>query len=474
MSLDDVCNDVRRLKLEFDALSSCLIAEGFLNLDRFSAALHKSHFVETRRLHPCKLRSSLQEIMNSCLVASMLTKLLRFSESMHVCAASAMCNRGMRDVTTKRRVDSPLLFACGGCDGVDVLNVANRFDPLCDTWEALPPMHFPRHRHTAVAIGFRVFVCGGQILPGSSDEVKLNSAECFDAETCSWMDLPPMSQARAGHTAVEFAGSLYVMGGFLGQHHSIPGNRSQRATERSAESYDVQHNQWETLSRIPGAIRRSMQKSTAAVIDGQLYLCCGSGVNYNRNVEHFDMKSRTWETLKLNGNCNVGFREHHAAVVYSKHLYIFGGENSECVLNSAVCFNPELNQCHALPPMSTQRRHFSAAVVADRICICGGDDGEHVLTSAECFVPSLQRWEMLPAMSLPRRQFAAASSGGSLYVFGGDSGIHDTHCLSSAERFDSESCEWSMLPAMQQCSRSAAVLTVERCMLTKKSVKPPT
>jgi len=318
------------------------------------------------------------------------------------------------------------------------------------------------------AIGFRVFVCGGQTLLGSSDEVKLNSAECFDTELCSWIDLPPMSQARAGHAAVEFEGSLYVMGGFRGQHHSLLGNCNQGPGERSAESYDVQHNHWETLSRIPGAIRRSMQKSTAAVIDGQLYLCCGFGVNYNRNVEHFDTKSRMWETVKLNSNCNVGFREHHAAVVHSRHLYIFGGENSEAVLDSAVCFNPALKRCDALPPMSTRRRHFSAAVVGERICICGGDDGQHVLTSAECFVPSLQHWELLPAMSLPRRQYAAASTGGRLYVFGGDSGFHDPHCLSSAERFDSGSCEWSMLPAMRVCSRSAAVVTVERRVLTKR------
>ena len=61
----------------------------------------------------------------------------------------------------------------------------------------LPPMRCKRWRCTAVVVGNNIVVLGG-----SGERALLKSVESFNFERNTWEELPEMSQARNGHTAV--------------------------------------------------------------------------------------------------------------------------------------------------------------------------------------------------------------------------------------------------------------------------------
>lgn len=157
------------------------------------------------------------------------------------------------------------LYVLGGRAGLGkgaaVLQDVEIFDPQSNSWLAAPPMAAPRTSHAAAPLGGRLFAVGGQdsrsthatcevfdpaaerwvtlgarlqlprkylglaaaagrlIAVGgmTGARMRLPSAEALDPREGRWVPLPSMSAARSSCGAAELHGSVYVVGGNVGQ-----------------------------------------------------------------------------------------------------------------------------------------------------------------------------------------------------------------------------------------------------------------
>merc|ERR550514_1781220 len=106
-----------------------------------------------------------------------------------------------------------LLYVCGGHDGRQRLNSAERFSPATGAWEQLLPMVGRREGAAAAALRGRLYVCGGQ-----DSYAYLSSAERFTPSTGTWEALPSMASRRWSAMSCVVGGRLYMCGGYSGRH----------------------------------------------------------------------------------------------------------------------------------------------------------------------------------------------------------------------------------------------------------------
>lgn len=147
------------------------------------------------------------------------------------------------------------------------------------------------------------------------------------------------------------------------------------------------------------------------------------------------------------------------AACWGEKLYVFGGQTSGDMLNTAAVYDPADCQWGQIPDMLHCRAQASATAVGKRIYVCGGWGGSGrnsaPLETVERFDPAENMWEALPSMSAKRFNLAAACVGPFLFVFGGNTDKPEP--LKSAERFDArETKDWQSLPNMLERRQGAA------------------
>ena len=112
--------------------------------------------------------------------------------------------------------DGRLLVVGGNQGGDTYLNSATIYDPLRGTWSNAASMNYSRSGHTANLLpDGRVLVCGGKGIMGIGQANILNSAEIYDPISDTWELLSTtMSSPRQYHTATLLNdGRLLLVGG---------------------------------------------------------------------------------------------------------------------------------------------------------------------------------------------------------------------------------------------------------------------
>merc|ERR1712083_452200 len=94
-------------------------------------------------------------------------------------------------------------MGCGGHNGQNELSSAERFDPVAQDWEALPPLSQRRSGAAVAVVAGLLYVCGGY----DGSEV-LSSMERFDPGTGAWEALALMSERRDHAAAAVFSGGI--------------------------------------------------------------------------------------------------------------------------------------------------------------------------------------------------------------------------------------------------------------------------
>jgi len=323
------------------------------------------------------------------------------------------------------RVRIPRIYVLGGCDmDGEVLATMEAFDSTLGTWQAVAPMHTPRHNFTSAVIDGKLYVVGGQ----SSEEI-ITSAEVFDPETGAWDILPPMGLPRMNCSSAVIDGKLYLVGG-------DDGNQALA----SIEAFDTRSRKWEMLPPMA----RPRWYTASVNVGGKLYVIGGDDGNEAFDcVEVLDPDSRSWESLWPMQARRFGLR---AANLGGK-LYVMGGYDGENVLSSAEAFDPALRAWESLPPMWTPRMRSASAVLGDRLYAIGGSD-DGALAKCDVYDPCLGAWLPIATMGTPRVDASAVAADGRLYVLGGHDG-EDT--LGSAEVYDARSGAWAAFPSVCGC-----------------------
>lgn len=449
------------LYTELTALRECLVDQGLLNLEKYQARLHRCQFVAKQTAHPSAKWTTLQE----ALVAG------------KGIASAVVRTAGPRAACTLRAASPSLasrlpgvVYVCGGFDDSGhPCAVVEQYDLAIGKWEVLPPMSVPRVAAAVAALLGQLFVCGG--FDGMQ---RLNSAERFDVFTQCWVPLPSMAARRSSAAAITLHKKLYVCGGEDGvQHQSscerfaaeagvwervtplsarrsgmaaavldgevvVCGGRNASKLLQIVECFDPSAGAWAPLPPLSAP----RVGATATVMRSALWVCAGSnGLQCPHFIERFDPEVGNWDVIfpawapvtdveaAANNVCA-------AVVALRDKLVIFGGQASslnppqDCARATGASGDAVLlldAATGAWEAFAPQPRGLalpgSAAVTAinGQVLVCGGvgSDGELVKTAASLSPQSsgderqsgqTSAWTMLPEMpSGPRREALAAA-----------------------------------------------------------------
>ena len=131
-------------------------------------------------------------------------------------SAAASMGTGRGGFTLTTLADGRVLAAGGQQPGVSLPNLQSSeiYDPVLNTWSALPPMSERRARHTATLMpSGEVLIVGGS--HSSSFDDATSVVEAFDPATNTWSVAGRLNDARSNHSTILLPdGRLLVAGGF--------------------------------------------------------------------------------------------------------------------------------------------------------------------------------------------------------------------------------------------------------------------
>jgi hypothetical protein len=162
------------------------------------------------------------------------------------------------------------IYYAGGLAGGTVRPWFDVYDPVANTWSALPDMPAARHHFHPVVIGSRLYAIGGRLASPPTGTVA-QTAFVFDFNTGSWSTLPPPPLRFADYASAAIGTKMVIFGGHVG-------GTPQAATW----SYDTLTGQWLELTPMP-TTRFSTQ---AATWNGSVFIAGGGtsgGVATTRN-----------------------------------------------------------------------------------------------------------------------------------------------------------------------------------------------
>lgn len=283
-----------------------------------------------------------------------------------------------------------------------------------DSWRARAPMPTPRTSAAAAAVGWKIYVIGGQAAGGC-----VATVEEYDTRLDTWTRKADMPTARCGLAAVELGGKIWAVGG-----GSTPSYFADRAV---METYDPATDTW--AATAPGMLTPRTYIA-AAVASGRIYTLGGTNTDQTPGgwwtVEQFDPASNQWSAAPS----LVASRSMFAATSMSGTIYAIGGwgrlepTSGLTPLSEVESYWPpsSMNKWWAETPMAHARIFPGAATVGSRIYALGGRAflDPDVGTSVEEYDPTSRTWTERAPMPTGRSGLAAVAVNGVVYAIGGD------------------------------------------------------
>eukprot|EP01071_Lankesteria_metandrocarpae_P006172 Lankesteria_metandrocarpae@DN4266_c0_g1_i10.p1 len=275
----------------------------------------------------------------------------------------------------------PLVFACGGHNGVEHLRAVEVLDVNEQCWRPCRAMETERTYFGSGVMSGRLYVFGGQNL----DYKALCDVECYDALRDCWTAAPPLNVSRrntAGATLND--DRLFAIGGFDGA-----------SILTSVEAYDPRMRSWTLVA----SLNTARSSAAVAVYGGALYVFGGTRGERLKTVEVYDQRMDKWQPLDKD---MLEVRSAACACGISDNVYILGGTDAEHKVHSSVeVYSGATNAWSFVRNMKQQRMDASCIPVAESILVAGGQAGA-VLQSTEFYRPDLDEWQTGPEMIFPR------------------------------------------------------------------------
>jgi len=342
-------------------------------------------------------------------------------------AAPAMLTERVAGHTATLLTSGKLLVA-GGVTSAGGSAAAELFDPVAATWASVASMGTVRASHAATLLADgRVLVTGGSTVSTTAAKGYVNnaSAEIYDPVANTWTATPPMSAARAHHTATLLLdGKVLVVGG----------ENVQYLVEPTAEIYDPVANTW-TAPRLQPLAPRSQH--TATLLPSGLVLIAGGfdivdGLLVPAlTAELYDPVLHTTSTITTDAN---------------------GVSTTVVTITGGLDFT-------ATTPMASAHYGHSATRLADgRVVVVGGQT-----TASEVYEPATATWTTQGNTAATHTSHGAVLlADGRLLVVGGTQ-----FALPTAELFDPATGVWTATAAMNVIrSNPTATLMPDGSVLT--------
>ncbi|WP_433936177.1 Kelch repeat-containing protein [Sorangium cellulosum] len=325
-----------------------------------------------------------------------------------------------------------------------ILDSAEIFDPMSDTWLPAERMHTARACHTATELpDGGVLITGG--LGPSADDPLLASGELFDPVSGAWSSVSDMFTARIDHIAVPLPdGEVLIAGGWT-RGNTIIG---------SAEVLHLASGTWSSVGDMLTArtlhIAAPLQGGEVMVAGGKIPVGPGE-IGTLRSAEVFDPAMKAWRSTEP---MIVDRSSPAATVLPDGRVLVTGGDRDEVIdgvehglkVDSAEVFDPASETWSPIPPMPTARSWHTASLLSDgRVLVAGGQGAWPAMDSAEVFDPASGVWRAVaPLVDARTAHTATPLPGGRVLVAGGTGEA----ALASVEVFDPASSVWSPAGAM--------------------------
>eukprot|EP00794_Sanderia_malayensis_P013893 gene13893-15341_t len=273
------------------------------------------------------------------------------------------------------------LYAFGGDNGKRMLNDLLRFDVKDCSWGRVvttgtPPA--PRYHHSAVVFANSMFVFGGYTGDIYSNSNLRNKNDLFEyrfntGQWLEWQIHGRMPVPRSAHGAVVYQNSMWIFAGYDGNAR-LNDMWSICLSDPSPTWHEVQQQGKRPPTRCNFPI---------AVCRGSIYVFSGqSGAKITNDLFQFHFADRKWTRIAtehlLKGTPPPPSRRYgHAMVAHDRHLYVFGGAADNTLPNDLYWYDLETQTWDVVQPSSDSqlpsgRLFHDADVIGNKMYIFGG------------------------------------------------------------------------------------------------------
>src|SRR5579863_7332730 len=285
------------------------------------------------------------------------------------------------------------VLVTGGFNGSRVLNTAELYDPVANTFTALTTMTSARQFHTATLLP------NGEVLltGGWNGSRVLNTAELYDPVANTFTALSAMmTTARAYHTATLLPnGKVLLTGGWNGSGSIL----------NTAEVYEALPPSANTFTALSATMTSARAADTATLLPNGQVLITGGDNRFpgtgttSDTAELYDPVANTFTALSA--TMTTAREGHRATLLPNGQVLVTGGfNNGSSALNTAELYDPVANTFTALTATMTSARqfHMAALLPNGQVLLTGGTDGSGtVVNTAELYDPVAQTFTALTA-----------------------------------------------------------------------------
>jgi hypothetical protein len=315
-----------------------------------------------------------------------------------------------------------------------------------------------------VSAGLTYYIEAADWQFGISGNAVLNLAAWITTAN-NWQEIDNMDMPRSRHASVVWGNAIFVIGG-----QTVVSANPVRSPLTSLFGTQTPH--WEARSNLPGPDGLGYSNTTAALVDGKIYIPSGFvGVDGAYHGTHwiYDIATDRWSTGVSNNWADGEPAIYSSSQAYNSPsvptgYFVFGGLTGPIPLPDPTVpwqprgemyyFVPSLNFWFQRPSMNTPRFGQTSALQHlgndDYICAVGGigkDSGGTpvVLSQGECYNINTEQWSLTTGPLNYPRYFAASgvNRSGVWYVYGGVD--HLGNNVPATEIYDQATNQWVVL-----------------------------
>ncbi|XP_041058334.1 kelch-like protein 22 isoform X2 [Carcharodon carcharias] len=174
------------------------------------------------------------------------------------------------------------MYAIGGRDYHQELNMVERYDPRLNTWEYVAPLKKEVYAHAGAVHTRKIYIACGR-----SGRNYLKELHCYDPEANQWEMKANAPVERAWHGMAAVRAQLYLLGG-------SNNTNGYRQDVMQVSCYSPERDQWSTVSEMPFG----HGEPGIAVLDEKIFILGGrSHDRYTRThyVHIYNVMECCWE-----------------------------------------------------------------------------------------------------------------------------------------------------------------------------------